>query len=182
MKDIILAIRGNLRKITLSAMFLAMALLLPFLTGQIPQIGSLISPMHIPAFLCGMSCGPVWGLVVGAVSPLLRSVIFSMPPMAMAPMMAVELAAYGLVSGILVRVLPKANAWLYGNLGISMIAGRILYAAVKMTVMGIQGTAFAPLLILADTVTGTWVGILVHFAVVPPLVMLVRRLEKMRNV
>lgn len=181
MNSIITAIRQHIRKITLSAMFLAMALLLPFLTGQIPQIGSLISPMHIPAFLCGMTCGPVWGLVVGGVSPLLRSVIFSMPPMAMAPMMAVELAAYGLVSGILVKVLPKANGWLYVNLGVSMIVGRILYAAVKMTVMGIQGTEFAPWLVLLDTVTGTWVGILVHFVVIPPLVMLVRRLDGKRE-
>ncbi|MBO4991221.1 MAG: ECF transporter S component, partial [Firmicutes bacterium] len=119
MNTIITAIRTHIRTLTLSAMFLAMALLLPFLTGQIPQIGSLISPMHIPAFLCGMTCGPVWGLVVGAVSPLLRSLIFTMPPMAMAPMMAVELAAYGAVSGLLTRILPKGNLWLYANLAVS---------------------------------------------------------------
>ena len=80
MNEIITAIRNHIRTLTLSAMFLAMALLLPFLTGQIPQIGSLISPMHIPAFLCGMTCGPVWGAVVGAVSPLLRSMIFKCLP------------------------------------------------------------------------------------------------------
>lgn len=179
MNEIITAIRNHIRTLTLSAMFLAMALLLPFLTGQIPQIGSLISPMHIPAFLCGMTCGPVWGAVVGAVSPLLRSMIFTMPPMAMAPMMAVELAAYGAVSGILLRLLPKGNLWLYVNLGISMVVGRILYAAVKIAVMGLGDAA--PLVILLETFTGTWVGIIVHFVVIPPLVMLIRKLEKARK-
>ena len=179
MNTIITAIRTHIRTLTLSAMFLAMALLLPFLTGQIPQIGSLISPMHIPAFLCGMTCGPVWGLVVGAVSPLLRSLIFTMPPMAMAPMMAAELAAYGAVSGLLTRILPKRNLWLYANLAVSMIAGRILYTIVKIAVMGL-GEA-APLVIFLDTFTGTWVGIIVHFIVIPPLVILIRKLEKTRQ-
>lgn len=179
MNEIITAIRNHIRTLTLSAMFLAMALLLPFLTGQIPQIGSLISPMHIPAFLCGMTCGPVWGAVVGAVSPLLRSMIFTMPPMAMAPMMAVELAAYGALSGVLMKLLPKGNLWLYGNLALSMIAGRILYAAVKIAVMGLGDAA--PLVILLETFTGTWVGIIVHFVVIPPLVMLIRKLEKARK-
>jgi len=176
---IIEAISKHIRTLTMSAMFLAMALLLPFLTGQIPQIGSLISPMHIPAFLCGMTCGPVWGAVVGAVSPLLRSLIFTMPPMAMAPMMAVELAAYGAVSGILLKLLPKGNLWLYGNLAISMVMGRILYAAVKIAVMGLGDAA--PFVIFFDTFTGTWVGIIVHFIVVPPLVILIRKLEKTRQ-
>jgi len=179
MNSIITAIRSHIRTLTLSAMFLAMALLLPFLTGQIPQIGSLISPMHIPAFLCGMTCGPVWGAVVGGIAPLLRSLIFTMPPMAMAPMMAVELAAYGAVSGILLRLLPKGNLWLYGNLGISMVVGRILYAAVKIAVMGLGDAA--PFVIFLDTFTGTWVGIIVHFIVIPPLVMLIRKLERTRQ-
>ena len=177
--QIIAVLRKNTVNLTLSAMYLAMALLLPFLTGQIPQIGSLISPMHIPAFLCGMTCGPVWGAVVGAVSPLLRSLIFTMPPMAIAPMMAVELAAYGALAGILLKILPKGNLWLYVNLAVSMIGGRILYAAVKIAVMGL-GEA-GPLVVLFDTFVGTWVGMIVHFIVVPPLVMLIRKLEKSKQ-
>lgn len=33
-------------KLTYSALYLAIALVLPFLTGQIPQIGSMLCPMH----------------------------------------------------------------------------------------------------------------------------------------
>ena len=69
----------QIRKLTYSALYLAIALVLPFLTGQIPEIGSMLCPMHIPALLCGFVCGWPWGLAVGFVSPLLRSLLFGMP-------------------------------------------------------------------------------------------------------
>ena len=49
-------------KLTLSAMFLAIGLVLPFFTGQIPQIGNMLLPMHIPVLLCGLICGWQWAL------------------------------------------------------------------------------------------------------------------------
>ena len=52
-------------KMTLSALFLAMAYVLPFLTGQIPEIGAMLCPLHIPALLCGFICGWPWGMAVG---------------------------------------------------------------------------------------------------------------------
>ena len=45
-----------------AAVCLALCLVLPFLTGQIPQIGAALSPMHIPVLLCGhpfFRIGPV---------------------------------------------------------------------------------------------------------------------------
>ena len=90
----------QLLKNVLSALFLSIALVLPFLTGQIPEIGSMLCPMHIPVLLCGFFCGPVWGLMVGAIAPVLRSFTLGMPPMfPTAFCMAFELAAYGLVAG-----------------------------------------------------------------------------------
>lgn len=167
--------RTHIRNLTFSALFLALALLLPFLTGQIPQIGALISPMHIPAFLAGYICGPIWGAIVGAVAPLLRFVLFGMPPLMVAIPMSVELAAYAVIAGILYRVLPKKTGWLYASLGISMIGGRLLYSIVEITILGLQGEAFTPWLVLADTVTGTWAGIIVQFVLIPPLVILADR-------
>ena len=49
----------------LSAMFLALALILPFLTGQIPQIGRALCPMHFPVILCGFFCGPWYAFMIG---------------------------------------------------------------------------------------------------------------------
>ena len=58
--------------LTLSAMFLAVGLVLPFFTGQIPQIGNMLLPMHIPVLLCGLICGWQYGLAVGFILPPLR--------------------------------------------------------------------------------------------------------------
>ena len=90
------------RKLTLSAMFMALGIILPMVTGHIQQIGNMLLPMHIPVFLCGLICGWQYGLVVGALLPLMRSVLFGMPPLyPVAIAMTFELAVYGAVSGAL---------------------------------------------------------------------------------
>ena len=97
----------QIRRMVFAALCLALALVLPFLTGQIPQVGSALCPMHIPVLLCGFLCGWPWGLAVGFIAPLLRSVIFGMPPMVPAAVaMAFELATYGAVAGFLYRKFP----------------------------------------------------------------------------
>ena len=98
----------KLLKMILAALFLALAYIMPFLTGQIPQIGSMLCPMHIPLLLCGFICGWPWGLVVGFVAPVLRSMELGMPPMfPVATCMAFELATYGALTGLFYKLLPK---------------------------------------------------------------------------
>ena len=100
--------KQHIQNLVLASMFLALAFVLPFLTGQMPTLGNALCPMHIPVLLCGFICGPVWGLTIGAVSPIVRSLIFSMPPLfPIAVSMAFELAVYGFVAGILYKSLPK---------------------------------------------------------------------------
>ena len=90
------------KKLTLSAMFFAVGLILPFFIGQIPMIGQMLLPMHIPVLLCGLIVGWQYGLAVGFFLPLVRSVLFGMPAMfPNAVSMAFELATYGLVIGYL---------------------------------------------------------------------------------
>ena len=97
--------KNEIKIITLSAMFLALAFVMPFLTGQIPQIGSMLCPMHIPVLLCGFFCGAPWGIGVGFIAPLLRSITLGMPPMfPKAICMAFELATYGFIAGFLYRL------------------------------------------------------------------------------
>ena len=106
-----------------AALCLALCMVLPFLTGQIPQIGSALSPMHIPVLLCGFICGWPYGLAVGILAPLLRFMLFGMPPIFPTGIaMAFELAAYGMATGLLYKKLPKTIPNIYTSLIVSMLA------------------------------------------------------------
>lgn len=169
-------------RLTYSALYLAIALVLPFLTGQIPQIGSMLCPMHIPALLCGFVCGWPWGMAVGFVSPLLRSVLFGMPDMfPTAVAMAFELAVYGAVSGLLYRALPKKTASIYVSLIAAMVAGRLVWGAVRYLLAGLAHSAFSPALFLAGAVTTALPGILLHIVLIPVLVMAMQKARLILN-
>ena len=102
----------SMLKMVLAALFLALAYIMPFLTGQIPEVGAMLCPLHIPVLLCGFICGWPWGLAVGFVAPLLRSLILGMPPMfPTAICMAFELAVYGGVAGFLQGGTGPGGRW-----------------------------------------------------------------------
>ena len=161
----------RIRKLIYAALYLAIAMVLPFLTGQIPQIGAMLSPMHIPVLLCGFMCGWPWGLAVGFIAPLLRSVLFGMPalfPAAVA--MAFELAVYGGMSGLLYRLLPRKPWAVYAALIIAMIAGRVVWGAVRLLLAGLSGTSFTWALFIAGALTNAVPGIILHLVLIPVLV------------
>lgn len=161
----------NIQRLTYSALYLAIALVLPFLTGQIPQIGSMLCPMHIPALLCGFVCGWGWGLAVGFIAPLLRSVLFGMPDMfPTAVSMAFELAVYGAAAGALYRALPRKTVSVYLSLIIAMIAGRLVWGVMRYLLAGLAHSAFTPALFLAGAVTTAIPGIILHIILIPALV------------
>lgn len=161
----------NIKRLTLSAMFLALALVMPFLTGQIPQIGSMLCPMHIPVLLCGFFCGGPWGLVVGFVAPLLRSVMFGMPPMfPVAICMAFELATYGLMAGMLHKFLPKKKWCVYVSLLIAMVAGRLVWGLMMLVCMGFNTSKFGFATFLSGALTTAIPGIIVQIVLIPILV------------
>lgn len=167
--------KAQTRKIAFAAMCLALALVLPFLTGQIPEIGSALSPMHIPALLCGFLCGPVWGGIVGAVAPLLRHVLFGMPPLMAAIPMAFELAVYGIASGLLWKLLPKKIPFVYVSLVGAMIAGRIVWGIVKLVMSVAQISEFTFAAFIAGAITGAIPGIICHIILIPIIVIALKR-------
>lgn len=163
----------------LSAMMLALCLLLPYLTGQIPSIGSALSPMHIPVFLAGFLCGMPWAPMVGFIAPLLRSALLGMPPMfPTAASMAFELATYGAVAALLSRRLPRKMWSLYAALMAAMLAGRIVWGLVSLALYGLSGSTFTLSMFLAGAFTKAIPGIVCHVVVVPPLVLALRRASK----
>ena len=172
----------QLRKLTYSALYMAITLILPFVTGQIPEIGAMLCPMHIPALLCGFMCGWPWGVAVGFISPLLRSVMFGMPAMFPAAIaMAFELAVYGGMAGLLYSRLPRKKWMIYAALLISMIAGRVVWGAVQALLAGLSGNSFTWTLFLTGAVINAIPGIIMQLALIPVLVVTMDKAGLMVN-
>ncbi len=166
--------KENLLKMILAGFFLALAYVLPFLTGQIPEIGSMLCPMHIPIILCGFICGWHWGGIVGFIAPLFRSITLTMPPMFPgAVCMAFELATYGIVSGIMYKYLPKKKICVYPALIVAMILGRIIWGCAMLVCMGIDGGSFTLNAFIAGAFTNAIPGIIIQLVLVPLLVMFI---------
>ena len=168
--------KNELLKMSLAALFLALAYVMPFLTGQIPEIGSMLCPMHLPVLLCGFICGWPWGLVVGLIAPIFRSLTLGMPPLfPTAVCMAFELAAYGAVAGIMHKLLPKKKVYIYCSLITAMIVGRLVWGAMMYICMGICGGFFTLSAFLSGAVFKSIPGIIAQIVLIPLIVMLVER-------
>ena len=160
----------KIRRTTYAALYLALAMVLPFVTGQIPEIGSMLCPMHIPALLCGFMCGWLWGFAIGCIAPLLRAVTFGMPalfPTAVA--MAFELAIYGGMAGFLYQVLPGKKWRIYVALVISMISGRIVWGIVRFVLAGLTGGSFPFSAFLSGALFTAVPGIVAQLVLIPLL-------------
>lgn len=165
--------QNNLLRMILAAMFLAIAYILPFFTGQIPEIGAMLCPLHIPVILCGFICGWPWGMAVGFVAPLFRSVILGMPPFfPTAVCMAFELATYGLITGLLHQRLPQKKSSIYISLIAAMIVGRIVWGIAMFICLGISGGGFTFAAFMAGAFTNAIPGIIVQIILIPTLVMM----------
>ena len=159
------------KKIVLAALFLAIGLLLPFVTGQIPTIGKMLSPMHIPVILAGFILGPAYGAAIGFICPLLRAVLFAMPALFPdAVGMAFELMTYGFVSGAVFRALKKNKNRLlriYITLIITMLAGRIVWGIVRYIIALLFNLEFPFKAFLSGAFLFAWPGIIVHLILIP---------------
>lgn len=174
--------RNAIKHLALSAMFLALGMVLPFLTGQIQLIGNMLLPMHIPVLLCGLVCGWQYGAAVGAALPILRSVIFGMPmfyPSALA--MAFELAAYGFFIGWFYgRSKWKCIRSLSRSLIFAMLSGRVVWGVVMTVLMGVRGNAFT----LGAFWTGAFVnavpGIILQLILIPAIMVALDKTKLVR--
>ena len=167
---------SKINRLVYASLFLALALVLPFLTGQIPQIGAMLTPMHFPVLLCGFLCGWQWGIAVGFAAPLLRSVLFGMPVMfPYAVCMAFELATYGAVSGWLYAHLPRQKKYVYVSLIAAMVAGRLVWGAARFVCTGLDATAFGLSAFWTGAVAMSLPGILLQLVIVPTLVIVAEK-------
>ena len=163
------------RRLTAAAICLALALVLPFLTGQIPQIGSALCPMHIPVLLAGFVCGPWWALAVGAAAPLLRYMLFGMPPLLTALAMVFELTVYGVVSGLLYGRSARTVRGIYVSLLAAMVLGRVVWGMAAVVITGASGGSFTWAAFVSGAVLNAIPGILVQIILIPIIVAALRR-------
>lgn len=164
------------KRLVVSALMLALALVLPYFTGGIPAIGNLLLPMHLPVLLCGFLCGPVYALAVGAVAPPLRFALFGMPPIFLTGVaMCFELAAYGVISSLMYRRLPRKKLSIYAALLIAMVGGRIVWGLVRWLIAGLAGSSFTFAMFLSGALLKAVPGIIVQIVLIPLLVIAIER-------
>lgn len=166
----------SVKRLAVAALLLAIGLVLPFFTAQLKQIGEMLLPMHIPILLCGILCGYRYGAVVGAILPILRSLLFSMPqfyPSAVGMMF--ELAAYGLVSGLLYPRLRGKKGGILVTLIFAMLIGRIVWGIARTLLAVAAGGAFTMELFLAGAFTEAIPGIILQLVLIPVLVLVLEK-------
>ncbi len=159
------------KSLVLSALFIAIGITLPFLTGQLKIIGKMLLPMHLPVMLCGLICGWQYGLICGIITPLLRSVLFGMPTLfPSAAAMSVELAVYGSVIGLLYRRINNGKVVsLYISLVSAMVIGRAIWGIVMYFFMFVKGNRFTFNAFIAGAFTDAFPGIILQLILIPAI-------------
>ena len=158
----------------LAALCLAIAFILPTITG--PAINKIWCPMHIAIFLCAYITDKKWGALVGFIAPLLRGLLFGMPPLfPTAIAMAFELATYGFICGLINEKLKKNNKTIYISLIIAMLAGRLVWGVVSWILYTAVGNPFTVELFLAGAFITAWPGIVLQIILIPIIVMALRK-------
>lgn len=165
------------QNLSLTAMFLSLGIILPMLTGQVPQIGSMLLPMHIPVFLCAYICGYKYSVPMSFILPLLRSILFSRPNMyPEAISIAFELAVYALVTGLIYSKFAKKNIIaVYISLILAMILGRIVRILLQMALLGLKGTPFTFSAVFSSVVIVGLPGIILQLVFVPLVLFIFKR-------
>lgn len=166
-----------IKKLTLTAMFLSLGIVLPMIFGQVPQIGSMLLPMHIPVFLCAFICGWKYSVPMSFVLPLLRTVLFSRPKMYPdAIAIAFELAVYALVAGLIFEAFSKKDLKaVYVSLISAMVLGRVVRIVVQMALLGLKGTPLTFGAVFSSVVIVGLPGIILQLIAVPLILFTFKR-------
>lgn len=167
---------SNTKKLVLSALFIALGVVLPFFTGQLPQIGNMLLPMHIPVLICGFVSGAPYGLAVGFIVPLLRSIMFGRPMMVPTAVgMAIELAVYGLVTGMMYTKFKNKKLGIYISLITAMITGRIVWGMASFIIYRFLGNSFTWEIFVAEAFVNAVPGIIVQLILIPALIFALKK-------
>ena len=165
--------KSGLYSLLVTAILLAVGIVLPFLTGNVQVLGQVISPLHIPVLICGLTCGWGWGMGLGIVLPLLRSVLFGMPPMVPTALaMAFELAAYGALAGVCYSHWHGGVKGVYLSLLAALVGGRLVWGLVSIPIYGLlTEQAFTLAAFWMGGFVNAWPGIVLQIVLIPAIVL-----------
>lgn len=158
------------KKTIISALCVALGVVLPYAFHAIPNSGSILLPMHIPVLICGLIAGPLYGMFVGILTPVASNLISGMPPAAYLLSMVCELAVYGLASGLFIRFIQTRNrrANIILSLIASMILGRIAYGLMNMLIFRVG--SYSMQIWLTSAFVTALPGILIQIFIIPILI------------
>jgi hypothetical protein len=171
------------KKYVITAMCITLCTVLPLTLHAVPGAANTLLPMHIPVFLCGLITGWYFGLLAGLFGPLLSSFTTGMPTMAYAPVMMVELAAYGALAGIIVHFARMENKYvnLYAAIIPAMIIGRVIAGVAR---------AFLFMPVVETTIIAWWVssyfitsfpGIIIQLILLPAVIFSLEKAKLIRK-
>lgn len=181
--------RNETLRLVLSALFVALGVVLPRLAMLVPKGGSILLPMHIPVLLCGFICGAKYGLLSGLVTPFVAHLFNGMPPLyPTAISMACELAAYGFVSGMVYRAINAKLPTLHQlvrvliALVVAMLAGRVVMAVANVVLLSVKGNSYTFSAFISGAFVTALPGIIVQLIVIPLIVSAMSKLPNLKEI
>jgi len=171
----------DIRSYVFTFVFVALAVLVPWVFHQYHLAGPTYLPMHIFVLIAGLIFGWRTGLIVGVLTPLVSYSVSGMPVLTILPQIVVEISIYGLVAGLLREKLNMPVVW--SLLG-AMIAGRIALCLAVSAIYLVAGEIYSPLgpesnplIVVWSTFKQGWPGIIIQLALIPLIIWLVAKLR-----
>lgn len=169
---------NNSKRLCFSAIMLAVGILLPMVFHVIPNGGAIFAPMHLPVFVTGFLCGPMYGAIVGLLCPLMSCLFTGMPAVGFLPNMMAELLVYGTVSGLLFRII-KTGKFLPDvilTLVCSMLLGRIAGGCVMyLLYLGGSRDHYSWAIFFTGYFVTCWPAIVIQILLIPTVVTLAKK-------
>ena len=165
--------------IVLTGMFIALGILIPFILGHAFGVrGVVLLPMHLPVLVCGLLCGPLYGLFCGAITPIFSSILTGMPAtFPMLPVLVCELSLYGFLSGWTYKIKEFS---INQSLISSIAVGRVVNGIVLASLLTLQSKRIVLLTALYSVLSGM-PGVLIQILLIPSLISQIESLKYQYN-
>jgi hypothetical protein len=165
------------KNIIYTSLCIAIGIILPqaFHLLPIPNVGSVLLPMHIPVLICGFICGYKYGAICGLILPFLSSILTGMPPLfPIGVSMMAELATYGALTGILYEV---TKGKILPSLLLAMLGGRIIMGISNTVFMGLADMTFGFEAFIMGAFVTALPGLIIQIIIIPSILFALKKIN-----